>query len=135
VTIIEDLINTTNNKSESHWLKRRSANGLVIEKAALTLFLKNGPDEVSIADIAEKAGVSRRTLFRYYRSKEEIIAAMPARQMVLASQMVCQRPANESLVEAILKTTLAMEQSREDEELISLSRQVMLRFPFDTFAM
>ncbi|MEU6720518.1 TetR family transcriptional regulator [Nonomuraea sp. NPDC046802] len=44
-----------------------------LAEAAVTLFDDNGYDETTVDDIAARAGVSRSTFFRYYRSKEDAI--------------------------------------------------------------
>jgi len=44
-----------------------------IEKAALELFVERGYDRTSIDMIAEHAGISRRTFFYYFPSKDDII--------------------------------------------------------------
>ena len=43
-----------------------------ITDVALDLFASRGFDEVSVDDIAQAAGIARRTLFRYYSSKNAI---------------------------------------------------------------
>lgn len=43
-----------------------------IADAAIELFATRGFDEVSVDDVAAVAGISRRTLFRYYASKNAI---------------------------------------------------------------
>jgi len=43
-----------------------------IAAAALDLFAARGFDEVSVDDVAAAAGIARRTLFRYYPSKNAI---------------------------------------------------------------
>jgi AcrR family transcriptional regulator len=45
----------------------------VISDAALRLFLARGFDAVSVADVAAAAEVSKPTLFRYFRTKEELV--------------------------------------------------------------
>ncbi|GGO20689.1 TetR family transcriptional regulator [Microbispora rosea subsp. aerata] len=44
-----------------------------LAEAAVTLFDENGYEETTVDDIAARAGVSRSTFFRYYRSKEDAI--------------------------------------------------------------
>lgn len=43
-----------------------------IEEAAFALFAERGFEATTIDDIARAVGVSRRTLFRYYPSKNDI---------------------------------------------------------------
>src|ERR1700686_583977 len=43
-----------------------------IADIAIELFAGRGFDEVSVDDVAEAAGIARRTLFRYYPSKNAI---------------------------------------------------------------
>ncbi|WP_248963667.1 TetR/AcrR family transcriptional regulator [Sphaerisporangium perillae] len=44
-----------------------------LAEAAIALFDERGYDETTVDDIAARAGVSRSTFFRHYRSKEEVI--------------------------------------------------------------
>ena len=44
-----------------------------IADAAISLFLAHGFDQVSVADIAAKAEVSKPTLFRYFTAKEDLV--------------------------------------------------------------
>src|SRR3954471_2246849 len=43
-----------------------------IEAAAFALFAQHGFEAVTMADIATEVGVGRRTLFRYFESKNDI---------------------------------------------------------------
>ncbi|HZQ31502.1 MAG TPA: mycofactocin system transcriptional regulator [Mycobacterium sp.] len=57
---------------ESRVGRRRSTTRHHITDVAIELFADRGFDEVSVDDVAEAAGIARRTLFRYYPSKNAI---------------------------------------------------------------
>ena len=44
-----------------------------ISAAAIALFLERGYDRVSVADVAEAAEVSKRTLFAYFPTKDDLV--------------------------------------------------------------
>ena len=52
--------------------RRRSTTRDHITHVALELFATRGFDDVSVDDVAHAAGISRRTLFRYFSSKNAI---------------------------------------------------------------
>jgi TetR/AcrR family transcriptional regulator, regulator of mycofactocin system len=52
--------------------RRRSTTPHHITDVAIGLFTARGFTEVSVDDVAQAAGISRRTLFRYYASKNAI---------------------------------------------------------------
>ncbi|PRW63039.1 TetR family transcriptional regulator [Actinopolyspora mortivallis] len=51
--------------------RRRLRSALAV--AALDLFATKGYDATTVEDIVEAVGVGRRTFFRYFRSKEEVV--------------------------------------------------------------
>ena len=52
--------------------RRRSTTWDHITDVAIDLFMAPGFDEVSVDDVAQAAGIARRTLFRYYPSKSAL---------------------------------------------------------------
>ncbi|MFH8366619.1 TetR family transcriptional regulator [Streptomyces sp. NPDC018031] len=59
---------------------------------ALELFLQRGFDQVSVADVAAAAEVSKPTLFRYFPSKEDLILYRFADHQDEAARLVRARP-------------------------------------------
>lgn len=57
---------------ESRVGRRRSTTPHHISDVAIELFAAHGFTDVSVDDIARAAGIARRTLFRYYASKNAI---------------------------------------------------------------
>ncbi len=53
--------------------RRRSTTPQQITDVAIDLFVERGFGEVSVDDVAHAAGIARRTLFRYYASKNAIL--------------------------------------------------------------
>lgn len=45
-----------------------------IYDAAIELFAKKGFDETTVEEVAEAAGISRRSFFRYFESKDDLLA-------------------------------------------------------------
>jgi AcrR family transcriptional regulator len=72
-----------------------------LSAAAVELFLTRGFEAVTVEEIARTAGVSRRTFFRYYESKEDVMAERTDR---LGEQLLAElaaRPLNEPPLLAI----------------------------------
>jgi AcrR family transcriptional regulator len=72
-----------------------------IERTALRLFLDKGYDAVSIDDIAAAVGMSGRTFFRYYATKDEILRRFQAGLNDALVDAFQQRPADEGALRAL----------------------------------
>lgn len=73
--------------------RKRAETRQRLERAALSLFLAHGFEETTIDDIAEAAGISRRSFFHHYASKDELLFR-PAEQgdAALAAVLAAQSP-------------------------------------------
>jgi AcrR family transcriptional regulator len=72
-----------------------------IARVALQLFAERGYDETTLAEIAEAADVSPRTIFSYFESKEEILMGEEAAFLTTLQTMLDSRPPGTTTVEAI----------------------------------
>lgn len=97
--------------------KRRAREDLLA--AAARLFRENGYAETTTTEIAEAAGVSRRTLFRYFPSKTELALAFEDDQMRRLVELVTARASTgrvvATLVESLLEIVDAWEPGSDDE--------------------
>ncbi|WP_327092043.1 TetR/AcrR family transcriptional regulator [Nonomuraea sp. NBC_01738] len=59
-----------------------------IAEAAIRLFLERGFDEVSVAEVAAAAHVSKPTLFKYFAAKEDLVLARIADHQGEAARVV-----------------------------------------------
>ena len=87
--------------SETLKLRKQQVVRSALSSAARQLFLARGFENVTVEQIAQAAGVSRRTFFRYYESKEDV---MVERSDQLAEQLLAElasRPLNEPPLLAI----------------------------------
>jgi AcrR family transcriptional regulator len=113
------------------WTRRRQRIARNIERTALELFAVHGPEEVTVEQIAEAAGISVRTFFRYFPSRDEIVLAAPTRQVEEMCGRVVARPAHESVLEAFIGGVHEGQELRGDdavdEDLILLWGRAMLR--------
>ncbi|MCU1691565.1 MAG: hypothetical protein JWM64_656 [Frankiales bacterium] len=82
------------------WERRRRVIRREIEECGLELLAERGFDDVSIEDIAVAAGISPRTFFRYFATKDELVMAMPLRAAEAMCEAVAARPAGEGLLDA-----------------------------------
>ena len=80
---------------------RRNATARAIERTALGLFARRGFDAVSVDDVAAAAGISQRTFFRYFGSKDDVLLGYQRRIDERLVAALRARPAGEGAVTAL----------------------------------
>lgn len=84
-----------------------------ISTAAIELFVTHGFDKVSISQVAEAADVSRRTLFAYFPTKEDLVVHRFADHETESARVVRERPAGQSPLAALRAHYLARLRARD----------------------
>src|SRR5712672_1990796 len=69
--------------------------------AAVDLFTERGYDSTTVAQIAERAGVTRSTFFRHFSDKRELLVAGQETLGRLLADGITEAPANASPLEAV----------------------------------
>jgi AcrR family transcriptional regulator len=81
--------------------RKRAETHARIQAEAMRLFLERGFDATTLDDIARAADVSRRSLFHYFASKEEIVFSTKADLPARIEAAIARRPAEEPLLDMV----------------------------------
>ena len=95
--------------------RHRKRTAADLEEAALRLFCEKGFDSVTIDDIAVAADVSRRTFFRYFASKEDVILSDHPRRLGELQAALDLRPTDEPALTALRHAILSLAGSFEEQ--------------------
>jgi AcrR family transcriptional regulator len=90
-------VESTGGLRERKKLRTRQA----ISEAAIALFLEHGYDQVSVADVAAAAEVSKRTLFAYFPTKDDLVLHRIADHENEAARVVRGRGDGEAPLDAL----------------------------------
>lgn len=81
--------------------RKKQATRQLISNVATGLFAERGFEEVTVAEIAEAAGVSKMTVFNYFPRKEDLFLDRHADRLRELTEVVRDRPAGTSAVTAL----------------------------------
>ena len=84
-----------------HQQRRRSTHE-ALRRAALASFARKGFANVTVTELAREAGVTERTFFRHFPSKEAVLFQDYETQVEWLSEALAQRPPSESVFDAVL---------------------------------
>ncbi|MEU8178888.1 TetR family transcriptional regulator [Microbispora hainanensis] len=87
--------------------KKRQTRSLISDVAS-HLFMQRGFDNVTVAEVAEAAGVSAKTVFNYFPRKEDLFLDRYPEAVELVTRAVQERAEGESPVAALRRLFLGM---------------------------
>ncbi|MCU1345884.1 MAG: regulatory protein TetR [Acidimicrobiia bacterium] len=83
----------------------------------MELFAEQGMENVSIEQITAAAGISMRTFFRYFPTRDDLMLALPQRQVDRLCAATLARPADESVLEAFIAAVRSQGADPDEESL------------------
>lgn len=93
-----------------------------ITDAGICLFIDNGYEATTLDEIAAKAGISRRTFFHYFRSKDEILISLQSGVGDMLIAALREAPGGQRPLEAIRDATVKVCALIAAEDMIVIDR-------------
>jgi AcrR family transcriptional regulator len=72
-----------------------------LEQAAMQLYTERGFDQTTVAEIAERAGLTERTFFRYFADKREVLFWGQNALIELVTKQIADAPDSASPIDAV----------------------------------
>jgi AcrR family transcriptional regulator len=88
-----------------------------LQQAALALYTERGFDQTTVAEIAERAGLTERTFFRYFADKREVLFGGQSPLLDQLTKSVAEAPDSASPLDAVsaaLQQAAAVFEGRRD---------------------
>ncbi|MFC6868756.1 mycofactocin system transcriptional regulator [Haloechinothrix salitolerans] len=110
--------------------RRPSTSPVHLEGVAFELFGSKGFDATTVDDIAKAAGIGRRTFFRYFDSKNDVVWGNFSEHLGYMREQFAQCPADQPLMDAV--RTVVVDFNRFDPDEVPWHRrrmELILRTP------
>ncbi|SOJ55514.1 Putative mycofactocin biosynthesis transcriptional regulator MftR [Mycobacterium simulans] len=108
-----------------HEQRRRSTHE-ALRQAALKSFARKGFANVTVTELAQEAGVTERTFFRHFPTKEAVLFQDYETQLEWLAEALAQRPASEPLFDAVLASVGAFPHNLEVVRQAAIARTELI---------
>lgn len=118
------MTRATGEKPPIHGLRerKRAETARRIADAGLRLFIANGYDETTLDEIAAEAGISRRTFFHYFKSKDDIMLSMQSGMGDMLAGALRREPPGKRPLEAMRDAMIRACAVYPAEDMIAIDR-------------
>ena len=97
-----------------------------LETAALDLFVENGYEETTVAQIADRAGLNRATFFRHFADKREVLFGGEDVLAGLFAEAINAAPAGATLTECLQAALAAADAVMTPQQRAKAARRVKI---------
>jgi AcrR family transcriptional regulator len=97
-----------------------------LEQAALELYAERGFDQTTVAEIAQRAGLTERTFFRHFADKREVLFWGQDALMALVMTHIAEAPDSASPFEAVGEALRAVGEMFEGRRVHARRRQAVI---------
>jgi AcrR family transcriptional regulator len=97
-----------------------------LQQAALELYAERGFEPTAVADIAQRAGLTERTFFRYFADKREVLFLGSAALVEMFEEAIAKAPEALSAMDAVGEALQAVAAFFEDRRDHSRQRQAVI---------
>jgi AcrR family transcriptional regulator len=97
-----------------------------LQEAALSLFEKRGFESTTVAEIAEQAGLTKRTFFRHFTDKREVLFSGSAQLLELFVTAVADAPESAAPLDAVAAALDAAAAMFEERRVFASRRQKII---------
>jgi AcrR family transcriptional regulator len=104
--------------------RKRAETHARIQSEAMRLFFERGFEATTLDEIAAAADVSRRTLFHYFTSKEDIVFSTKADFPNLIAEAIGRRPVDEPLLDMVENALVDLAMRYQSAEARNLARLI-----------
>jgi AcrR family transcriptional regulator len=96
------------------------------ERAALALYLERGFEQTTVADIADRAGLTERTFFRHYADKREVLFGGSETLLDVLVTTIADAPDSTTPIDAVALALQAGAAILQERREFSLRRQAVI---------
>jgi AcrR family transcriptional regulator len=97
-----------------------------LQQAALALYAERGFENTTVAEIAERAGLTERTFFRHFADKREVLFAGAGELEQAVARAVAEAPASTAPIDAVAAGLQAAGEILPDDPRVSRRRQAVI---------
>ncbi|KDF00623.1 TetR family transcriptional regulator [Mycolicibacterium aromaticivorans JS19b1 = JCM 16368] len=97
-----------------------------LQQAAMALYTERGFDQTTVAEIAERAGLTERTFFRYFADKREVLFGGQLQLLEQLTKSVAEAPDSSAPLDAVSTAMQAVSAFFDDRRDASRLRQAVI---------